>query len=194
MVTESYSDQEQCGEDCRSLPESCREDCTSNENGFATCRTVCSGGGQSCTPRYCSVQKTRTVSKSVPVEKTRTVPKFKDVPRMAKWFSWKVWDWAPARTVEERGTGFETRWPDEAAIALGQDLGKGEQEREKRSPSYTIALVSDDGTRHQLSPRDLADYQRYDNATVTLRVERYGDVTVVSGPVPLPAPSASVAR
>jgi hypothetical protein len=184
MVSESYSDREQCGEDCRPRPQTCREDCTNNQNGFATCKTVCSGGGQDCEPRYCTVQKTRMVQKSFPVQKTRTVPKFKDVPRMAKWLTWKAWDWAPARTVKESGTGFETRWPTEEAIALGKDLGKDEKERERRRASYEVALAASDGTHHRVFPATLDEFRRYENATVTLRVERHGGIRPISGPTP----------
>src|SRR6185312_3028478 len=52
--TESYTDQERCGETCTPKPQNCERKCKPNKNGFATCKDVCTGGGQSCSPKYCA--------------------------------------------------------------------------------------------------------------------------------------------
>jgi hypothetical protein len=182
MESEMYTDQEPCGQDCTQLPQSCHEECTNNQNGYATCRTVCSGGGQSCTPKYCSVQKTRMVPKSKQVPRTRTVPKMVDVPRMQPFFAWKQWDWAQNRTLEEKGDGFSPQWPSDEAVALDQKLGKGEKERATRFEDYAVEIVGNDGTKHSVYPKTEAELARYEGATLGLRVYSSGHVEVVSGP------------
>jgi hypothetical protein len=195
QVTETYTAQEPCGQDCTTVAPTCHEECTNNQNGFASCRDVCSGGGQSCTPRTCSVTKTRTVPKTTPVTKTRQVPKLKDVPRMARWFAWRVWDWCPARTVEQRGVGFDARWPTEAELAPPTPLGKEEKERRKELAIYTVKLASDDGASLQLSARTLAEHQGWRDATGVLRVYRHGGTELRAGPTREPgSPPAPPAR
>ena len=191
MASESYTDREQCGEDCTTRPQSCREECTNNQNGFATCRTVCSGGGQDCSPRYCDVQKTRMVSKTRPVQKTRTVTKYRDVERMAKWFSWRVWAWRVARTPQAKGAGFETRWPSESELAPDAGLGEGEKERTRPSASYEIELLAVDGTRHRVFPTTHEEFLRWKDAEAVLAVSPYAGVRLARGPL---AKSADAAR
>jgi hypothetical protein len=53
--SESYSAREACGESCYSTPRVC----TSSKNGFARC----TGGGEHCSTKYCSVTRTRQVPK-----------------------------------------------------------------------------------------------------------------------------------
>ncbi len=187
QVTETYTEQDPCGQDCTTSPPVCHEECTNNQNGFATCRDVCSGGTQTCTPRTCAVTKTRTVPKTVSVTKTRQVPKLKDVPRTAQWFAWKVWDWTAARTVEQKGAGFDGRWPTEAELAPPTPLGKGEKERRKELAIYTVELVTDDGASLQVGPRTLAEHQAWRDATGVLRVHRYGGTELLAGPTRAPA-------
>jgi hypothetical protein len=146
--TESYTSRESCGTDCTSRPQTCSEKCTPNKNGFATCRTVCSGGGQDCRTKYCDVQKTRQVPKTRTETRTRQVPRYADVPRNAPWYSWKVWDWKLVRTLEETGTTPQTRWPSDAEVRLGKGLGPGERERERRRGSYTLELSGAAAPRH----------------------------------------------
>jgi hypothetical protein len=182
MENETYSEQERCGEDCTTLPQSCHEECTNNQNGYASCHTVCSGGGQSCHPRYCSVQKTRMVPKSKQVPRTRQVPNMVDEPRMATAFAWKQWDWAKNRTLEEKGDDFAPRWPDDATVALEQKLGKGERERATRLESYQVEAVATDGTKHNVYPKTEAEFKTWENARLTLRVHSTGFAEVQSGP------------
>ncbi|MBX3272939.1 MAG: hypothetical protein KF729_21935, partial [Sandaracinaceae bacterium] len=102
--TETYTEQEQCGEDCTSTPQTCSETCSPDDNGFATCRTTCTGGGQSCTPRYCAVTRTRTVTRHRPEARTREVPVYRAEPRYAERFRWRVWRWATTATSWRRAT------------------------------------------------------------------------------------------
>jgi hypothetical protein len=128
--TEHYTEQVACGEDCQDLPQSCHETCTSNNNGFATCSTSCSGGGRTCTTRYCSEPR------------SRRVPRYREEPRYAEGISYKV-DWGFARKVDAAGTGSTgLRWPEEEA-RVGQELGDGERERATREAKYTVSLRYD---------------------------------------------------
>jgi hypothetical protein len=181
-VTETYSEQEVCGQDCVPLPDNCRQECRDNGNGFATCSNVCTPGGQSCTPRHCTVQKTRTVPHTKMVTKTRVVPRFKDVERMAPYFSWRVWDWKEHRTFQTKGEGFATLWPSEQEIALNQNLGTGEKERERRVASYHVIVSATASLRHTVSPASLDEFLRWKDAACTLRVHRSGRTELVAGP------------
>lgn len=135
--SESYSARESCGQTCTSKPQSCREVCTSNKNGFASCRQSCSGGGQSCSTKYCNVTKTRQVAKTRTENRTRQVSKYRSEPRYAEAFSWTHWEWRPNRTVNANGTDVTCRWP---TSSLKKDLKAGEDEREQRSESFTVQL------------------------------------------------------
>jgi hypothetical protein len=121
--SESYTDREACGQDCTPTAKSCKEQCTSNKNGFASCKTVCTGGGQKCSTKYCSVTKhrdtpktktvtrTRQVPRTREVDRTRAVPKTKEVPQLAEAFRWKVDEWATDRELSETGEDAHPRWP-----------------------------------------------------------------------------------
>lgn len=133
--TQRYSEQVACGEDCRDVPESCSESCSDNGNGFATCRTTCSGGGRSCSTRYCTEWR------------TREVPRYRKEPRYAERVRYDVWDWGVHRTLVAAGSGIaNVRWPVEEA-RLGLDLGDQEHEREGRVGSYRVTLAYDDDER-----------------------------------------------
>jgi hypothetical protein len=213
--SESYTEQERCGEDCRTSTRTCRQSCTSKKNGFATCKDVCTGGDRTCTPKYCSrtktrqvpdykdVQKTRQVARYKDVQRTRQVPRFetvqktrqvaktRSVERMAPFFEWKVWDWAPARKVEAHGALDEPRWPSDAEVALGQGLAKGEDERATRTETFAVALRDEQGTTREVVPADEAEFRRWLTAragTVVLT-----DDTRFTTEVPLP-PSPRRAR
>lgn len=137
--TETYSAREACGQDCTTEPQRCREQCSSNKNGFATCRQVCSGGGQRCRTRYCSVSRTRQVPKTRDDWRTRQVPRYRQEPRYAEAFAYHVWEWATDRTLRETGTdATELIWPKQGARTAG--LTAGEQERERRRAKYIVTL------------------------------------------------------
>ncbi len=154
--TETYTDQEPCGRDCTPLPEHCSEHCTPDDNGFATCRTTCTGGGETCTTRYCTVTKTRQVTRYRPEARTRQVPVYRSEPRHAEYFRWHVWRWTPARTVEATGSGDDPlRWPTDEELAPPEPLAGGEQERHRRVARYEVELVTPSGRRiHRPSTED----------------------------------------
>ncbi len=188
-ATESYSVQEACGETCTNLPQSCSNRCTSGKNGFANCKQVCTGGGRSCSTKYCSRSKTRQVPRTKVVTRTRQVPRFKSVPRSQDFFEWKYWDWAHQRSVKATGTTAETRWPDDAEVALNKGLGKGEQERASRAGTYQLRFTADDGASYDVGAPDLDAFRRSAAAaSFTLRVER-GHARVLDAP-PAAAPSS----
>src|SRR5262249_27248333 len=122
------------------------------------------------------------VPKSKQVQKTRTVPNMVDVPKMAPFFQWKQWDWKLDRTLEEKGDGFSVKWPADDRIRLNLELKKGEKERERRQPEYVVDLVGSDGSKLTTYPRTLEDYAAWQNATATLRVQRYGGVQLLGAP------------
>lgn len=139
--SETYTDRTACGQDCTTKPPTCRESCTSKKNGFASCKQVCSGGGRSCTTRYCSVTKTRQVPRTRTVWKTRKVPKYRQEPRYAEAFAWQQWEWAHDRTERKTGSDVvDLSWPTGARTSL---VG-GEQEREQRRARYVVTLAYDD--------------------------------------------------
>ncbi|MCE9579178.1 MAG: hypothetical protein K8W52_39005 [Deltaproteobacteria bacterium] len=140
--TEHYTARESCGQDCTTRSPTCRQSCSSRRNGFASCRQVCSGGGRSCSTRYCSVPRTRQVAKTRTEWRTRKVPRYRQVPRYAEAFRWTAYAWAPERTAREAGTdAANVRWP---AGARTTSLPPGEQERERRRATYTVTLRFDD--------------------------------------------------
>jgi hypothetical protein len=133
--TQHYTEQVACGEDCRDVPERCTESCSSNDNGFATCRTTCTGGGRSCTTRYCTESR------------TRQVPRYRQEPRYAEKVRYRIWDWGHHRTVPASGTSTaDLRWPIEEA-RVGLALAEGEQERERREGHYFVTLGYDETER-----------------------------------------------
>jgi hypothetical protein len=174
--TETYTERESCGQDCTPRPQSCSEKCTSNRNGFATCRTVCTGGGQSCTTKYCSVTKTRQVPQTKTVTKTRQVPRYRDEARNATWYRWKIWGWKHDRTLEKSGSALPTVWPDESEVKLGKGLAHGEKERAQRAGSYAVDLVAA-GHRRELALSRAVDLERYSTGSMhRLRVWENGSV------------------
>lgn len=177
-TTESYTAREACGQDCTSEPERCRETCTSNKNGFATCRTVCSGGGQRCRTRYCSVSRTRQVPKTRTEWRTRQVPIYRNEPRYAEAFAYQAWEWAPERTLRETGNDpLELHWP---AGARTSGLANGEQERERRTSKYVVTLRYQDGQTLRFEVPDPARFARFKAGTAH-DIHRDADLMTVDG-------------
>ena len=136
--TEHYTAQESCGQTCTSRPKTCSQSCSSKKNGFASCRQVCSGGGQSCSTKYCSVSKTRQVAKTRSESRSRQVPRYRSEPRYAEGFSWRAWEWAHERTAVEKGTDVAAlKWPSGALTAMSVE---GEKERDTRKATYVVSL------------------------------------------------------
>ncbi|MBL8611402.1 MAG: hypothetical protein JNL38_28925 [Myxococcales bacterium] len=177
--SESYTERVACGQDCTTRPQTCRRECTNGKNGFANCRDVCTGGGQSCTPRYCNesrtrqIPKTRTETRTRQIPKTRTetrtreVPKTKRVPRFAPFASWKEWGWSEVRTLREAGEGGVTRWPD---ASLAPDDGGPARERARKSQVYRVTFEDGRGARYDYSPASEAELAALANRTDELRI------------------------
>lgn len=175
---QTYSVREVCGEDCTTEPERCREVCTSNSNGFATCRQVCSGGRTRCKPRYCSGTRTREVPQTRSEVVKIRVPKYREVPRYAEFFSYKMRSWAHDRTEREQGVladqveagGPKLKWP---AGARTSGLPPGEQEREKRTAHYLVTIQYGNGVLIRFEETNPAWFARYpQGSTHKLRIER----------------------
>ncbi len=172
--TEKYTARESCGEDCTTTPRRCRQKCTSNNNGFATCKEECSGGDRRCSTRYCTVKKTRQVPRYVNVKRSRREPRYRQESRTAEWYSWKVWDWRLDRRVKAEGiaTG-ELRWPTEGEVALGRKLGAGEKERKSTQARYSVFFAGDRGQTVTYEPRTESEFLRFPLGTThTLRLEQ----------------------
>jgi len=159
--TETYTENVACGQDCTSLPESCHEECTDNGNGFASCHDVCSGGGQTCSPRYCMETRTRQVPRFRDDPRTRQEPRYRYEPRSAEWFAWSEWAWGEDRVVRASGHDDRPRWPSADEERLGVRLGEGERERERREARYGVVLRDEDGSTYALTPETEDDFLRY---------------------------------
>lgn len=160
-TTEHYSAQVACGQDCTTTAPSCRERCSSNRNGFATCRTVCSGGGQSCRTRYCAESRTRQVPRYRNEPRTRQVPRYRSEPRFAEAYRWRLWAWGPQRTLVRRGTDEAPRWPTDDELGLGRALGEGERERATRVTAYEVSLRDEDAATWRITPATEAEFNTF---------------------------------
>ncbi|QDE85005.1 hypothetical protein [Myxococcus xanthus] len=179
FTTETYRAKEACGEDCTTTPKKCSEQCTSNRNGFATCKTTCTGGGRSCTTRYCSVTKKRKEPRYVDEQRSRQEPRYRSVPRQATWYTWKEWRWMHDRDVKANGTTLEARWPTDAELRPAKALRKGEKERNARDARYSVVFHGDDQPAITYPPETLEEFQRFaPGSTHTLQQEQ-GKVSVV---------------
>jgi hypothetical protein len=155
--TETYTERVSCGEDCTTTPQSCHEQCTSNKNGFASCRQVCSGGGRSCRTRYCNETRTRQIPKTRSESRTRQVPRYRQEPRFAEAFSYKNWEWKHDRNVPTQGTDVNVRWGE---ANVGKGLAEGEKEREQRTESFEVTL-SYDGKELVIRPRSEDEFAKF---------------------------------
>lgn len=117
--TERYTERVACGRTCTSSSRRCREECTGTGTGFAKCKTVCSGGGETCTTKYCNETRTRAVPKTRSVKRLRSVCKRSHLePRSAPWFTWKTWRLQTVRTLRREGTSDDPMvWPPDAEVA-----------------------------------------------------------------------------
>lgn len=148
--SETYTASVSCGETCVAIPRSCTESCTPNGNGFATCRDVCSGGGQSCSTRYCSELR------------TRQVPHYRREPRYAEQVRYEIWEWGHDRTAHSSGSAIDDLWWPEAAVGVG--LADGEREREVRSGKYVATFVYDGDDKVDLDVGE-TNFSKFDVGT-----------------------------
>jgi hypothetical protein len=186
-TSETYQERESCGRDCTTTPKKCTESCKSNKNGFATCKTTCTGGDQRCTTRYCSVTKTRKVPRYVDERRSRQEPRYRTVSREAPWYVWKQREWSYDRTVTANGHTLKTRWPSQSELRPATALGKGEQERHERSASYSVVFQSEEGLAPvTYNPANLREFQRFTpGSRHTLQMED-GRVSVIASKKPKP--------
>jgi hypothetical protein len=149
--TETYTEHVACGQNCTSTPQTCRQVCTNNRNGFATCNNVCSGGGSSCTTKYCDESRTRQVPKTRTEQRPRQVPQYRSEPRYAKWFTYHVWDWVERDRVTIDGTDTSPAWP-EAGIRQAADAGAADagatKTRQRTTESYEAVLTDTKGAEY----------------------------------------------
>ncbi len=155
--TETYTERVSCGQDCTTNPKTCREECTSNKNGFASCRQVCSGGGQSCSTRYCNQTRTRQVPKTRSERRSKQVPRYRAEPRFAEAFAYKNWEWKHDRDAPTQGHDVNCRWGE---ANVGKGLAEGEREREQRTENYEVRLEYD-GKELVLHPKDEAAFSKF---------------------------------
>ncbi len=150
-TTESYTERVECGETCTSSTRECSEKCTSNRNGFASCRTVCSGGGRSCTPKYCNERRTRQVPKFRNEQRTRTVCKeHREERRDAEWLRWSYRGWGLVKELRLSGDDSAPRWPTAEQTRI--DAPAAETRVEQRG-TYKVVLVDAKGERYVEAPR-----------------------------------------
>ena len=189
---QTYTERVACGQDCRSTPQTCRQQCTSNRNGFATCRDVCSGGGQSCTTRYCSESRTRQVPRVRTERRPRQVPRYRKEPRYAPSFTWRAWGWRQDRVLRADGANLDVKWPTDAEVALRPDAGAGEAERERRTERYTVVFVDDAGTSYTYAPGGPAELATFapESRRVLHVSRRDGTFSILAAPA---APASDAA-
>jgi hypothetical protein len=157
--TETYTEDERCGEDCTRTSKRC-----DTVNGVKRC----TGGDRRCTTRYCS----RT--------KTRQVPQFKDVPVMRPFFKWKEWGWKQQRVVTRAETSGAPSWPTDEEIALDRDVGPGEKERASREARYRVIFRTPEGKYVDYEPKTLEEFATLGVGTErALRIDDAGEVEVL---------------
>lgn len=194
-TTEHYTTSVRCGESCTSRPQHCSERCSSRRNGFASCRTVCSGGGERCTPRYCPESRTRSVPRYRSETRYRQVPVYRQEPRYAESFTWKAWEWKPSHVARAAGKTPETRWPTEQEVN-GPPLAEGEKVRGSRSETYAVTFaVERRGEKKRLAyaPTNDAEFGWFTVGSEHKLLVQGDKLLAVDGkavPVPPPAPTA----
>lgn len=166
---EYYTVQVACGQTCTPIPRSCYESCSSNKNGFATCRTSCSGGGESCSTRYCSEGRSRSVND------------YQDFPIYRTYYAWTAWRWKHQRDAALSGATTQTAWPRQGTDEhLNEHLAVGEQEREgQRSATYAVTFVGSAGSAENwhVTPKTEAEFRKHAlGSTWQIEVDRMGIV------------------
>jgi hypothetical protein len=178
---ESYTERVSCGQNCTTAPRTCREVCTKNKNGFATCRQECTGGNQSCTTKYCDETKYRDVPRYKNVRRSRQKPRYRDEPRYATWYSWRVWGWGEVRRLPLSGTTTDTAWPTDAETEATARSGKPDKLRARRDAFYGVTFQYAGDRAHAHSPSSEQDFKRFAPGTAFGLVTCRDDVLAVVG-------------
>ncbi len=201
--TESYTERVRCGEDCKTTPRTCRKVCTrssrvchreckNKQNGFASCREVCTGGHETCrddctggdrkcSPKYCDEHRTRHIPKTKKERRAKIVKKYRSEPRYAPWSTYKEWDWVAVRTEKESGEDIDPRWPDAGKVKVSTDAEapKGGDEREVRTEKTTVTFKTPDGKTYDFTPASDEELDTLAPGTkVVVRIE-YGKVKLL---------------
>lgn len=170
--TRYTTEQEACGEDCTDNPETCSESCTTDDNGFADCVETCSGGGQSCTTRYCDHEVATQVARYRDEDRTRQDPVYRAEPRYAEYFTWHHNEWTPARDLDIAGSSFDLTLPAEK-IAVAAN------ERSSITGEYKVWLQAADGQSWWLKLDDPSAFAAYPpDSGHTVRTWRSGAFVV----------------
>lgn len=153
--TEHYTASEACGQTCRTIPGHCYTTpvhCRSNKNGSATCSggdTKCTSDRESCSTKYCDVDKTRTVND------------YEDQPRYRDYYDWNVWDWGYDRTIEHSGITTAVDWPSDDELKPSH-LNDGEQERiGSKQEAHNVTFADVKGRTWDIQPATDTEFQRY---------------------------------
>lgn len=165
---EYYSVSEPCGQTCVPIPRTCTKSCTSGKNGFANCQDNCTGGGQSCSTKYCSVGKSRQVAK------------YRSEPRYREYYAWREWRWVHNRTLHEYGSSNkDVHWPPPEKVRLNEGCAGGEEERTSSIGRYFIVLESPHKNRYDFEVQSLSDYEKYQlGKFYMVTVPKIGSVSV----------------
>lgn len=158
VKTETYSERVACGQDCTTTPKSCRQQCTNQKNGFASCKDVCTGGEQRCTTKYCNETRTKTTPKTRTERRPRTVKKYRTVAKNAPWSTWKEWEWVRHSAYEAESGA----WPDAGAPldagALPDGGPRPGSEREHRSETMSVTIILEDGQTRTYVPQNEREF------------------------------------
>ena len=96
------------------------------------------------------------------------------------------------RTIEEKGGGFDTRWPSDERIQLGDGLKQGEKERKSQSATYSVYYRTATGKAYTYRPKQLAEFTRCRDTYLTLKVWQSRDPEALGIPIAGQAPAPSV--
>lgn len=178
---ETYTEMVPCGQDCVDLPQTCSESCTDDGNGFATCSTTCTGGGQSCTPRTCPETRTRPVTRMRRETRTRQVPHFRIEPRDAPWFRWRAHQWQTSREATLRGTSEPLARPGESDLGEVRAVLEGCTEtRLVGDERYLLTLATEAGHELSFVPPSVERFEQLAiGASVSVEVDTSGGLVRV---------------
>lgn len=112
---------------------------------------------------------------------------------MRAYFRWKQWAWQPARTVEEKGSGWDPKWPSDEQIKLGEGLAKDEKERKSQRADYSVLYRTANSIEYTYHPEDAAEYVDCRDSHLNLTVWPSRRPQAVGRPIAGAPPASSVA-